>query len=368
MRHFPVFIDLIQRIVVVSGARECAVAKLRLLLHTDAQIMVYGKNPLMIIQSWAREGKITLFERPIQENDVQNVTLFYAANDDATEDARVAHIGRKISALTNIVDNLEDSQFITPAIVDRSPVTIAIGTEGAAPVLARKIKQHLEEVLPSTLGLLARIGQRFRPIANAIPMGRKRRDFWSKFYFSEGPRALAMHGEHGAESVLKQLFTDAHMDSTVEKGHVTLIGAGNGDPELLTLKARAFLHEADVIIHDPSVQPQILELARREAILIKTKQTNLTSSKIEDEITDLTIKHALKGRQIVRLKSGDPVIFGPIENEIKALFDAGISCDIIPGVSATSAAIYRSLAQKNKQVPIQKSIFARETLNKQEAV
>ena len=141
-------------------------------------------------RDWAATGKLTLIRRPFDHGDTICAALFYAANEDAAEDARTAAIARAEGALVNIVDNLEDSAFITPAIVDRDPVTIAIGTEGAAPVLARAIKADLEERLPASLGTLARIGKAFRAASDALPFGRARRDFWRDYYFNTGPKAM----------------------------------------------------------------------------------------------------------------------------------------------------------------------------------
>ena len=141
MRHFPIYLDLDSQTVVISGAGETAVAKLRLLLKTDAKIFVYGTNPDRLIQSWARAGKLSLIERQIRHTDIKPAKLFYCANDDETEDLRALALAHKIGVLTNVVDDLQNSDFITPAMVDRAPLTIAIGTEGAAPVLARQIKK-----------------------------------------------------------------------------------------------------------------------------------------------------------------------------------------------------------------------------------
>ncbi|PIB25160.1 uroporphyrinogen-III C-methyltransferase [Amylibacter kogurei] len=350
MRHFPVFVDLSNKRVVVSGAGECAVAKLRLLLRTEADIHVFGADPVDVVRDWADGGKITLTPRALQNDDIAESVLFYAANDDAAEDARVAAIGRGISQLTNIVDNLDDSQFITPAIVDRDPVTVAIGTEGAAPVLARKIKQQVEESLPANLGILARIGQAFRPAADALPMGRKRRDFWSRFYFNAGPRALDRGGMVAAQETLNHLLDDA-LNTRAASGRVHLMGAGPGDPELLTLKARNLLHEADVVIHDQLVSAPILELARREAIVVETGKRGFGKSWKQDDINALMIKHAAQGHHVVRLKSGDPVIFGRLDEEMDALSNAGIPFDVIPGITSASAAaasIGQSLTKRGR--------------------
>jgi len=337
MRHFPIFLDLSGRHIVVSGAGECAISKLRLLLKTQASVTVFVASPAPQIRKWAAEGRIVLVERPIGDGDAARAALLYAANEDEAEDARAAEIGRNAGALVNIVDNLDDSQFITPAIVDRDPVTVAISTEGAAPVLARKIKAELEERLPASLGMLARIGQAFRERTAMIAPGRGRRDFWSRYYSGEGDAALKAGGEAGARAKLEELLTDA-IETRPRAGHVALIGAGPGDPDLLTVKARRLIHEADVVLHDRLVPQPILELARREAIVIETGKTGYGPSWQQDDINALMIEHAQEGAQVARLKSGDPGIFGRLDEELDALEEAGISFEVVPGITAASAA------------------------------
>ncbi len=327
MRHFPIFLNLDNRRVIVSGAGACAIAKLRLLLKTNAQISVFGTQPNPEILHWAQSGQLTYANRPAIESDMHDAALVYGATENAVEDKRVTDLGRKAGALINIVDNLEASQFITPAIVDRAPITVAIGTEGAAPVLARKIKQQLEEVLPADLGTLARIGQSFRKAANTIPMGRMRRNFWSSFYFKRGPLALAKGGEKAALAELDTLLTET-LSTNEKQGHVWLVGAGPGDPELLTLKARKLLHEADVVIYDHTVPKPILELARREAIVIETGKKTFGIAWQQNQINALLIKHATRRHQVVRLQFGNPNAYA----ETHALLQAGIDHDIIPGI------------------------------------
>ena len=336
MRHFPIFLNLAGRRVIVSGAGECALAKLRLILKTEAKISVYGTKPHSKLVELAAEGRITLIQRPVQEGDAICAALLYGANEDAVEDARAAEIGRRAGALTNIVDNLEDSQFITPAIVDRDPVTIAIGTEGAAPVLARDIKRRVEEMLPTNLGTLARIGQAFRPVADALPMGRVRRAFWSAFYFDRGPRALAQ-GQDTVRETLDDLLNET-LNADAGTGHVALIGAGPGDPELLTMKARRLLHEADVVVTDRLVGAGILELARREAEVIEVGKTGFGPSWKQEDINALIVAKAAEGHKVARLKGGDVAIFARLDEEIEALDAQGISWEIVPGITTASAA------------------------------
>ncbi|MXQ07693.1 uroporphyrinogen-III C-methyltransferase [Alphaproteobacteria bacterium GH1-50] len=338
MKHFPIFVAVEGRRIVVSGGGEAALAKLRLLLKTEARITVFAEDALPEIAEFARVGRLTLVRRAMEPGDATCAVLFYAANDDDAEDARVAALARADGALVNWVDNLEQSQFITPAIVDRDPVTVAIGTEGAAPVLARAIKADLEERLPRALGTLARVGKAFRAAAEALPMGRARRAFWSDFYFRTGPQAFDEAGEDALTPALDSLL-DRHLAARADEGRVSFVGSGPGDPELLTLKARRALHEADVVIHDRLVTPEILELARREALIIDAGKEGFGPSTPQAEIDALIVQHALTGSHVVRLKSGDPTVFGRLDEEIEACEAAGVAFSIVPGITSASAAV-----------------------------
>lgn len=350
MRHFPIFLDLRGRRVVLAGGGEAALAKLRLILKTEARVSVFATDPAPEIIAWHAERKLRLVERAFGPGDAMCAALAYAASEDEDEDARVAKLAHADGALVNIVDNLEGSAFITPAIVDRDPVTIAIGTEGAAPVLARKIKADLEAQLPASLGLLTRIGQGFRAAANALPMGRKRREFWSDYYFKKGPEALATGGKTGAELALGDLLVD-HLHGDVAQGRVDLVGAGPGDPDLLTLKARKLLDKADVVIYDRLVSKDILELARREATMVNVGKEGFGPSTTQEDIAAAMIEHASQGAHVVRLKSGDPGIYGRLDEEIDALDAAGIDWSIVPGITAANAAsaqIGQSLTKRGR--------------------
>lgn len=346
MRHYPVFLDLRDRRVVVAGAGETAVAKLRLLLKTEARIAVYGADPADEVRAWAARGALALFERDLAAADAAGAALVYAAAADAARDARTAAIGRAAGVLVNVVDDLDGSDFITPAIVDRDPVTVAIGTEGAAPVLARKIKAEVEALLPSRLGALTRIGQAFRARVEALD-GKARRGFWTRFYFERGPRAIA-RGEAAARLELERLLAEGE---DPREGFVHFVGAGPGDPELLTLRARKLLHEADVVVHDRLVPQPVLELARREATILAVGKQAYGPSWKQADINALIVESALKGETVVRLKGGDPAFFGRLDEEIAAVEAAGLGYAIVPGVtsaSAAAAAIGQSLTRRGR--------------------
>ena len=205
-------------------------------------------------------------------------------------------------------------------------------------MLARAIKADLEERLPASLGVLARVGKAFRNVAEALPMGRKRRAFWSDYYFRSGPAAFDAAGEAGLDEALDDLLT-RHLGQSEEQGRVTFVGAGPGDPELLTLKARRALHEADVVIYDRLVTPQILELARREALMIDAGKEGFGPSMSQADIDALIVEHAQTGAHVVRLKSGDPTVFGRLDEEMDACTAAGVPFSIIPGITSASAAV-----------------------------
>ncbi len=328
MRHFPIFLDTAGRAIVLAGGGDTALAKLRLLLKTEARLTVFAADPAPEIEALAGEGKLRLVRRAFAAGDATGAVLAYAATDSAAEDARVAGLARAEGALVNLVDNLADSAFITPAIVDRDPVTVAIGTEGMAPVLARAIKRDLEERLPPDLGARARAGGAFRRRAEALPEGRARRDFWAEFYAASGSGSA-----DGLDALLER-----HLAAPAAQGSVALVGAGPGDPDLLTLKARRLLDQADVVIHDTLVPQAILELARREARIIHAGKTGFGASVPQAEINRLMIAHAGAGALVVRLKAGDPAIFGRLDEELEALSAAGINWSIVPGITAASAA------------------------------
>lgn len=350
MKYFPIFLAVENRRILLSGGGDAALAKLRLLLKTEARIEVFATRPAPQIAAWAAAARLSLHRRPLAPADLVGAALVYAAGEDTAEDTRIRTLADRAGVPVNVVDNLADSAFLTPAIVDRDPLTIAIGTEGAAPVLARAIKRDLEDKLPVALGVLARIGKRFRGAANALPFGRKRRDFWADYYFRTGPRDYAKGGEAGVRAGLPKLLA-GHLGARGGGGHVALVGAGPGDPELLTLKARRALDAADVVIHDRLVAPEILELARREALLLDMGKRGFGRHTPQEDIARAMVDHAAKGRQVVRLKSGDPVIYGRLDEEIDALEAAGIGWSIVPGITASSAAaagIGQSLTRRGR--------------------
>lgn len=337
MQHFPIFLDLADRRIVLAGNGDVALAKLRLLAKTTARIEVFAPAAEPALVAAAAELGATLHHREVLAADLPGAALAYGAHGAAPADARLAALARAAGVLVNVVDNLEASDFITPAIVDRDPVTVAIGTEGASPVLARAIKADLEARLPQGLGPLARTGKLFRPHAEALPHGRARREFWADYYFQTGPQVLAEAGEELLDHALHALL-DQHLRAAPQAGRVDLVGAGPGNPDLLTLAARRLLDQADVVIHDRLVPGAILELARREALFVPVGKEGFAPSTAQDAINGEMIRHAAEGLRVVRLKGGDATVFARLDEETEALTQAGIDWAVTPGITAASAA------------------------------
>lgn len=318
MKHFPIFIALEGRRVVLSGGGEVALAKLRLLMKTEAQLIVFAPRPAREINGWAAQGHLTLLRRALEPGDAHGAALFYAADDDPVEDARTSALARADGALVNIVDNLTDSQFITAAIVDRDPVIVAVGTEGAAPVLARAIKADIEAILPITLGPLARAAHGFRARAETLPSGRVRRTFWSDFLLRAGPEALARDADVNLHQVL-ETHMQKHLSADRTAGHITFATVTSHDPELLAQKTHRVLHEADLVLHTKNTPPAVLELARREARF----------DALPSDAQPL-IDAARRGEHVICLC--DAAIDAHL---ITACHRAGVSIQIIPGIAPT---------------------------------
>jgi uroporphyrin-III C-methyltransferase/precorrin-2 dehydrogenase/sirohydrochlorin ferrochelatase len=235
-----------------------------------------------------------------------------------------------------VLDEPEECDFITPAVVDRDPVVVAIGTEGTAPVLARQIKADVEAMLPQHLGRLARAAQSFRQrVSEALSPGRPRRQFWKAFFKLALPHSETSERELALS--LRSLLSQ-HEQLTPPEGRIAFVGAGPGDPELLTMKARRLIHEADVVVYDRLVGSEVLELARREAKFICVGKKGFGPAVSQNEINAHLMREATRGAFVVRLKGGDPGLFGRLDEELDAAAIAGIATEVVPGITAASAA------------------------------
>jgi uroporphyrin-III C-methyltransferase/precorrin-2 dehydrogenase/sirohydrochlorin ferrochelatase len=331
MRFFPVFMDLDNQMVVVVGGSEQAAQKLRLLMRTGARLRVLAFEVCDEVASLAAQRRIALERRSLQARDLADARLVYVALDNDREAAMAVAMARAAGVPVNAVDRQELCDFITPAIVDRDPVVVAIGTEGTAPVLARQIKSRLEAMLPASLGEFARWAAGLRQrAADVIADGRIRRRFWDGLF--DGPIARAYLAGNFA---MANDLADRELAGAVPvRGRVSLVGAGPGDPDLLTVKAVRALQEADVIVADRLVGPKILDRARRDARRILVGKTPGRPSPTQAEINAILVREASAGQYVVRLKGGDPMVFGRGGEELTALRTAGITVDVVPGITA----------------------------------
>jgi uroporphyrin-III C-methyltransferase / precorrin-2 dehydrogenase / sirohydrochlorin ferrochelatase len=340
MRFLPVFLDLRAGPVLLVGAGDLARAKLRLLAAAGARIRWYatdGNHDVAGIDS-VDAARIELAQGDPLAADLSGVIaiLCAGAGDVGTlMSARARAVGLPI----NVMDDLAHSTFIFPAIVDRGDVIVAIGTGGASPVVARRLRERIEALLPARIGDLASfIGRWRKQIHNRIPEFPLRRRFWERVV--DGPiGALVLAGRSDqAEAALKNISDPTAFAGALASGRagggVTLVGAGPGDPDLLTVKALRTLQDADVIFYDELVSPEILDRARRDASRVPVGRRVGKPGIGQDAINKLMIEAARSGQRVVRLKGGDPFVFGRGGEEVEALREAGVAYSVVPGITA----------------------------------
>lgn len=347
MRYFPLFVDLKGRRAVVVGSGEEALRKVRLLLKTEVAIDIIAAELSGELADLRNAGRLTWRAKTFAPKHLDGAAIVYVA-DKALDDV-VSAEAQKRNLPINVVDRAELSNFIQPAIVDRDPVVVAIGTEGAAPVLGQGLRARIDALLPNALGRLASTAEGLRErIAATVAPGFARRDFWQRYFFGS-IRDSFLAGDNPAYA--RELEAALAGAPSPPVGRVSLVGAGPGDPELLTLKAQRKLIEADVIVYDRLVGPAILEMARRDAIRIPVGKTPYEPSPRQSEINRILIAEAKAGRRVVRLKGGDPYIFGRGGEEQAVLEAAGIAVDVVPGITAAlgcAASIGLPLTQRGQ--------------------
>ena len=337
MRYLPVFMDLAGRSVVVVGGEEKAAQKLRLLVGTEASITVVAPAINAEIAALAGSGRLRHVSDQFAPALLDGAALVFGASDDATVNAATSDAARARGIPVNVVDAPAGSNFIMPAIVDRSPVTVAIGTEGTAPILAREIRARLESWLPANYGRVAAAAGSLRDkVKAAVPGFDDRRRLWDRLLTGAFRQHVLAGDDTAAAQAADREIAQASLAAPAA-GSVALIGCGPGDPGLLTLKAFQRLQEADVLVVDRLVSPAILEFARRDAPRIFVGKTPGEPSPKQDEINRILVREALMGRRVARLKGGDAFVFGRAAEEMAAVRTAGIAVEVIPGVTAAHA-------------------------------
>ncbi len=338
MKSFPMFIKTTGRRVVIAGGGEQAAQKARLILKTDAQIVLAAPELDDELLALVNSDRAMWHQGPISPELFKGAAMGFIASGCPGIDASLHALAVVARCPINVVDQPELCELTTPSLVDRDPVVVAIGTEGTAPVLARQVKTKVEEMLAPNLGGLAGFAGRMREAVAARVPREQRRAFW-RWVFAETPRQDWTQGrEKEAAKIIKKAIRNGKAPDSQTEGSLSLVGAGPGARDLLTLRAVERLQEADIIFYDRLVDPEVLELARRDAERVFVGKVVGAHAWPQDRINQVIIAAALEGKRVVRLKSGDPSIFGRAGEEIEAARTAGVSVEIVPGVTAACAA------------------------------
>ena len=350
MNYFPVFFDLSGQKVLIVGGGEVALRKISLLERTGALITVVAPDIAPELMSRAAAGKVRLFIREFSPDDLQDARLVIVATSRRAVNRWIASLSESRNIPVNVVDDAESSRFIVPAIIDRDPVLVAVSTGGASPVLARRLRERLEALIPAGIGELASWLRTLRDTSRRkLRVGGARRRFFEAIVDGPAARRFIAGDIEGATRIARRLLA-ATSAAPRAPGEVTLVGAGPGDPELLTLKGLRALQDADVILHDRLVPPAVLDLARRDAQRICVGKAAGNIGSTQQEINALLIEHANQGKRVVRLKGGDPFVFGRGGEELQALAAARINFSVVPGITAAlGAAAYAGIPLTHRE-------------------
>ena len=334
---FPLFADLRDRPVLVVGGGAVAERKVEALLHAGALPVVGSPDLTGALQAWLEAGRIRWVAGTFHDDWLREVWLVIAATDDVAVNRAVAAAAEARRIFANVVDDAELSSFHVPAIVQRGPLQVAISSGGGAPMLARHLRKQLETLLDDSLGTLAELLTRNRErIRMRFPDLGLRRRFFETLLAGPLPRLLRQRLDAvQADDYLQTLLQSS--TPAAPTGSVVLVGAGPGDPGLVTLNALRAMNEADVILHDRLVSAEVLRLARRDAARIEVGKSGNGHSVRQEDIHALMLEHARAGKRVVRLKGGDPFVFGRGGEELEFLRDHGIPFEVVPGITAAVA-------------------------------
>ena len=335
LSSFPAFFKVAGRFVVVVGNGEEALAKCRLLSETSVTIRLVSDEPSDALLTFVDAHGVEHIPAVFDAKFLDGACLVFGATGDQARDRAVVAAARLLKIPANAVDQPDQCDFFTPALVCRAPVAVAIGTEGAGPVLAQMIRARIDQMLPLNLGRVARLAQSYRHAVEVLlPKGISRRSFWKNF-FQGSPSRFA---EEGDLKSARRAATKLLRMGGIDVGHVSLVGAGPGAEDLLTLRAQRLMMEADAIVYDALVPEAVVAMGRRDAERYSVGKRKGCHSKSQKEIDALLVALAKDGKRVVRLKSGDPLIFGRAAEELTALRNAGITYDVVPGVTSAFAA------------------------------
>ena len=336
MSLLPIFLDMRKQRCLVVGGGTVAARRIRRLQQAQARIFVVAPSVCPQIAELQAAGAITVWPRRFADTDIDHCQLVFAASDDSALNAHIAQLAKFRRIPVNVADTPELCSFIMPAIVDRSPVQIAISSGGTTPLLARQLRAQIETLIPHGYGQLATLMGEFRKRVKSRFANRvERRRFWERVV--HGPIAELVFGGQlrSARSDIERLLVKP-VNELSNGGEVYLVGAGPGDPDLLTFRALRLMQQTDVVVYDRLVAPGLVALARRDAERIYVGKQRAHHALSQDEINDLLIVQAQQGKRVLRLKGGDPFIFGRGGEEISRLADAGIPFQVVPGITAAA--------------------------------
>lgn len=334
MDHLPIFCQLRGRACLLVGGGDVAERKARLLLEAGALVTVNALEFTPQFQAWAQQGMLTLEQGPFSPSLLDISWLAIAATDDDAVNQQVSDAAESRRIFCNVVDAPKQASFIMPSIIDRSPLMVAVSSGGTSPVLARLLREKLEAILPLHLGKIAGYAGtlRRRVKAKFATMGERRR-FWEKFFTND---RLAQYLANEDQKAIDQETESLFNQSLDHRGEVVLVGAGPGDAGLLTLKGLQQIQQADVVVYDRLVSDDIMNLVRRDADRVFVGKRAGFHCVPQEEINQILLREAQKGKRVVRLKGGDPFIFGRGGEELETLCDGGIPFSVVPGITAAS--------------------------------
>ena len=339
MDYLPIFIDLRDRLVVVIGGGTVAARKIDHLLSAQARVRVVAPALAPEVAGLRDAGRIEHHAQPFSPADLDGAQLVVAATDAVDVNDAVARAARERGIWVNVVDDAERSAFLFPAIVDRSPLIVAVGTAGSSPTLARRVRTQIEALLPERLGQLAHYAGRWRgEVKLALPELPVRLRFWDRFFSGPVAAQLLAGQPDGADESMRRALQSARAASAAPEGEVYLIGVGPGDPDLLTVRALQLLQQADVLLYDRLVPDVIIARARRDAEKINVGKLPGRHDVPQAEINSLLVDYARRGLRVARVKGGDPFVFGRGGEELQVLRDAGIAVIVVPGITAALGA------------------------------
>jgi uroporphyrin-III C-methyltransferase/precorrin-2 dehydrogenase/sirohydrochlorin ferrochelatase len=335
--HLPIFLDVRGKTIVVTGGGTLAARRVERALSAGARVKLFAAELSDEFRPLLGHEALQIMSRAPEADDLRGAILAYGAEEDFEHDKRLRDLAHAAGVLANVADTIELCDFISPAVLDRTPLVAAISSSGASPILARVIKAQLESAIPATFGQLSEFLGRFRPeVAERITDNTQRRRFWESIVDSAVAEQVMAGDLAGAETALREQLAAFGEEAGKPAGEVYLVGTGPGDPDLLNFRALRLMQRADVVLYDRLIGPRIMNLVRRDAERIYVGKRANEHTMAQEDISQMLVRLAREGRRVLRLKGGDPFIFGRGGEEIEEIARHGIPFQVVPGVTAAA--------------------------------